>query len=62
MKQIVVGMKVTPARPMGILKDGVVLRIDPKSNTAGVMWKLEDGLLTSTVPLQNLVEVVENEQ
>jgi len=61
MSQICVGMRVTTKRNSGIQTDGVVLRVDKKDNSAGVMWRIEGGIMTQTVPLKNLVQVYEDE-
>tara|TARA_B100000085_G_C18470733_1_gene482927 strand:- start:661 stop:855 length:195 start_codon:yes stop_codon:yes gene_type:complete len=62
MNQIRVGMKVTTKNNLGILEEGVVLRIDREGASAGVLWRIEGGIMTQTVPLKNLVQVNENEQ
>ena len=62
MNQICVGMKVTKKNNAGILEEGVVLRIDREDESAGVLWRIEGGIMTQIVPLKSLVQVNENEQ
>jgi len=55
-------MRVTTKKNTGIQTDGIVLRVDKEENSAGVMWRIDGGLMTQTVPLKNLVQVYEDEQ
>ena len=41
----------------GILVDGVVTRVDTKNKMAGVMWRIEGGLLAQAEKLSELIIV-----
>ena len=57
-KVIEVGPQVSKrADTAGILIDGVVTRVDTKSKMAGVMWRIEGGLLAQSEKLSELIIV-----
>ena len=61
-KAIKVGSQVSKTGAAGLLVNGVVMRVDPKNETAGVMWKIEGGLLSQSEKFANLVVVEKDEE
>ncbi len=46
----------------GLLTDGVVTRVDTKNEIAGVMWRVDGGLLAQTEKFSNLIVVEKDEE
>ncbi len=61
MKDIKVGTQVS-RQPAGIMLDGVVTRVDTENQTAGVVWRVEDGLLAQTEKFSNLIVIKKDEE
>ena len=61
MKDIKVGTQVS-RQPAGIMLDGVVTRVDTENQTAGGVWRVEDGLLAQTEKFSNLIVIKKDEE
>jgi len=62
-KVIKIGSQVSKSAGVaGLLASGVVTRVDVKNEIAGVMWRIEGGLLAQTEKFSNLIVIEENEE
>ena len=57
MSDIKVGSRVSWRGTPGIRNEGVVMRVDKKNAEAGVMWRIDGGIMSQSEKIKNLMVI-----